>query len=92
MPGVMTSPNLVAMSYLLVLAAAGGVFVSVDVVEPLPPWLQPAKTPTVRPNSAIRVNNLFIVRLTLTINPSRTSKKFPYQITVPRENQVFACP
>lgn len=61
MPGVMTFPNCGSnvLTYLLVLAAAGGALVSVlEVLVPL--WLQPANTPT-RPNSAIRVSNLFIV-------------------------------
>jgi hypothetical protein len=78
MPGLMTSPNrLEVMSYLLVLAAAGGALVLLLVVS-LGLWLQPANTPTVRPNSAIRVSNLFIVALTLTKLPARTSKKLPY--------------
>jgi hypothetical protein len=39
--------------------------------------LQPANTPK-RPNSAIRVSNLFIVGITLTILEHRTSKNLPY--------------
>ena len=64
-------------TYLLVLAAAGGALVSALVVLSLPLWLQPANTPT-RPNSAIRVSNLFIVEITLTNLEHRTSKKLPY--------------
>jgi hypothetical protein len=78
MPGVMTFPNCGSnvLTYLLVLAAAGGALVEALVVS-LPLWLQPANTPT-RPNSAIRVSNLFIVGITLTILEHRTSKNLPY--------------
>jgi len=62
MPGVNDIPKLIwkqCLRYLLVLAA-GGALVSVDgaLVELS---LQPVNTPTVTPNSTIRVNNLFIV-------------------------------
>ena len=78
MPGVMTFPNCGSnvLTYLLVLAAAGGALVEALVVS-LPLWLQPANTPR-RPNSAIRVSNLFIVAITLTILEHRTSKNLPY--------------
>ncbi len=67
------------MTYLLVLGAegaAGGAFVSgaFGVSEP---WLQPVSTaPITIPNSTIRVNNLFIVRVNLSIFAKRTSTFF----------------
>jgi hypothetical protein len=62
--------------YLFVEGAAGGGF-----VPPLPApldvsllSLQPVTAPITRPNSTIRVYNLFIVGVTLTNSEKRTSK------------------
>ena len=62
MPGVNDIPKLFGSNvpYLLVLAGGAGALVSALLLSP-PLWLQPANTPTARPNSAIRVINLFIV-------------------------------
>ena len=63
------------MTYLLV-PAAGGAFVSAG-FEVSDPELQPVSTaPITIPNSTIRVYILFIVNLTFTKSPKRTSTIF----------------
>ena len=64
------------MSYWLVLAAGGGVFVPpVEVVDDS--GLQPVNTaPMTMPSSTITMNILFIVGLTLTKSAQRTSTIF----------------
>jgi hypothetical protein len=61
--------------YLFVDGAAGGGFVPGVVLASLLS-LQPVTVPITRPNSTIRVNNLFIVGVTLTNSEKRTSKNF----------------
>jgi hypothetical protein len=62
MPGVSDIPKfLEAMSYLLVLAGGAGAFVSALVLVSLLLSLQPANTPTIRPNSERSVSSLFIM-------------------------------
>ena len=81
------------MFYLLVLGAAGaagaagadggalvlGVFGGGGLLSP---GLHPDITPAARPNSTIRVSNLFIVGVTLTRNAKKTSVIF-YLIFLP---------
>ncbi len=74
MPGLRSQNSFGTGDYLLVLGAAGA-FVLGVVVEVSVLWLQPATTPN-KPNSTIRVNNLFIFRVTFTRFYKRTSKNF----------------
>ena len=72
MPGVCISQNDLVMFYLLVLGAAGAALVLVSALVPVS-WLHPANT-LMRPNSATRVINLFIIGVTFTTKFRKTSQ------------------
>ena len=74
MPGVKpTFPSVVGKRTYLLVLACGGAFVAGG-VEVFSPELQPVNTaPITIPNSTIRVYILFIVKLTFTKSPKRTS-------------------
>ncbi len=72
MPGVYFPKTNLVMFYLFVLGAAGAALVPVSVLVPVS-WLHPANT-LMRPNSATRVINLFIIGVTFTTNYRKTSQ------------------